>query len=606
MVIYPYFRYTMEPICMVADCTKCTKMTLENALLEDDYARLRNLQASHAEHQTDKSQKPVKEDVTVKAKDGIDDDVDVVTKETRGYIGTVKLRDRKPRGQPTGSQCVANRNLSRNVSTSRGHYGDDCYNDDLTYRTSSMRPNSNILSMRNANKVVSSSSDEEGIICGCMANTSSRQRAHRAESMYEPYIRDVNNANRYVSDSDSDSDNSVASCRCRRTRSLYGMRPRKLDGAEEGLFSDVIDSYLAKSQSLSGGLDPRKNRYSLGDMPWLNEDEMKDGFLRPRAQRNDNSGYWRDNNSAGYNSGRLHGNIIDNSFFQRMRENLHQFDRNNRRNKRNEKECGKEALMEVVQKDSNSGRGKEEILCHQNMQAHSQEGDSNCQFSQNDRNHLHQSCDLIAQKIGESEQKSRSMFEIAESHRERQQCNEDYYSDASDESRLSLSYYVDMEKSVIIQSDITEHYRTDKIQYLESSSVNSLEETTSSTTTMTTANDTLATYKYNANTQKDLNPTKISNKKHLQQYNTRFKTETKTTLLDKTDRSNQNAMKTSTSGEICNKKIIEKEVDENEPKSKVSASVPQPKKSDEPAIIKPRQRLGIIISCTYFTNPHNN
>ena len=581
---------------MVADCTKCTKMTLENALLEDDYARLRNLQASHAEHQTDKSKSAGKEVVTVKVKDGIDDDDDEVTKETRGYIGTVKLRDRKPRGQPTGSQCVANRNLSRNLSTSRGHYGSDSYNDDSTYRTPSIRPNSNILSMRNANKVVSSSSDEEGIICGCMANVPYRQRAHRAQSMYEPYIRDVHNANRYVSDSDSD--NSLASCRCRRTRSLYGMRPRKLDGAEEGLFSDVIDSYLAKSQSLYGGLDPRKNRYSLGDMPWLNEDEMKDGFLRPRAQRNDNSGYWRDNNPAGYNSGRLHGNIIDNSFFQRMRENLHQFDRNNRRNKRNENECGEGALMEVVQKDGNSARTKEEILCHQNTQAHSQEGSSNCQFSQNDRNHLHQSCDLIAQKIGESEQKSRSMFEIAESHRERQQCNEDYFddSDASDESRLSLSYYVDMEKSVIIQSDITEHYRTDKIQYLESSSVNSLEETTSSTTTMTTANDTPATYKYNANTQKDLNPTKISNNKHLQQYNTRFKTETKTTLLDKTDKSNQNAMQTSTSGEMCNEKIIEKEADENESKSKVPANVPQPKKSEEPAIIKPRQRLGNILS----------
>ena len=608
MVIYPYFRYTMEPICMVADCTKCTKMTLENALLEDDYARLRNLQASHAEHQTDKSRKAIKEDdVTEKAKDGIDDDdANDVAKETRGYIGTVKLRDRKPREQPTGSQCVANRNLSRNASTSSGHHGDDSCNDNLMTRASSVRPNSNVLSMRNANKVVSSSSDEEGIICGCMANVSSRQRAHRAQSMYEPYIRDVNNSNRYVSDSDSD--NSVASCRCRRTRSLYGMRPRKLDGAEEGLFSDVIDSYLAKSQSLSGGLDPRKNRYSLGDMPWLNEDEMKDGFLRPRAQRNDNSGYWRDNNSAGYNSGRLHGNIIDNSFFQRMRENLHQFDRNNRRNKRNENERGDGALMEVVQKDSISVRSKEEIQCQQNTQAHSQEGDSNCQFSQNDRNHLHQSCDLIAQKIGESEQKSRSMFEIAESHRERQQCNEDYFddSDASDESRLSLSYFVDMEKSVIIQSDITEHDRTDKIQYLESSSIDSLEETTTTTTTMTTANDTPATYKYNANTQKDLNPTKISNNKHHQQYNARFKTETKTTLLDKMDRSNQNAMETSTSGEICNKKIIEKEVDENEPKPKVPANIPQPKKSDEPTIIKPRQRLGTMFSYTSFTNSHNN
>ena len=167
------------------------------------------------------------------------------------------------------------------------------------------------------------------------------------------------------------------------------------------------------------------------------------------------------------------------------------------------------------------------------------------------------------------------MFKIAESHcMERQQCNEDYFddSDASDESRLSLSYFVDMEKSVIIQSDITEHYRTDKIQYLESSSIDSLEEaTTTTTTSTTTANDTPATYKYNANTQMDLNPTKISNNKHHLQYNARFKTETKTTLLDKTDRSNQNATEISTSGEICNKKIIEKEVDENDPKTQGSS-----------------------------------
>ena len=196
------------------------------------------------------------------------------------------------------------------------------------------------------------------------------------------------------------------------------------------------------------------------------------------------------------------------------------------------------------------------------------------------------------------------MFEISESHerQQQQQCGEDYYdSDASDESRLSLSYYVDMEKSVIIQSDITEHYRTDKIQYLESSSVDSLEEAQSSTTsvnTTTAANDTPTTYKYNANTQKDLDPTKISNNKHHhhQQYNARFKTETKTTLLDKADRSNQNAMSSSTSGDnICNDKIIEEEESENEQRPKAPVNVPQPKKPDEPAVIKPRQRLGMIV-----------
>ena len=404
---------------MVANCDKCTKMTLENTLLEDDYARLRSLQGGHAEHQGEKSRGAIKEDAMSKAKDhhhqhqhhyNQDGDAvaDKIAKETRGYIGSVKLRDRKPRGQLTGSQRMRNGNLSRSVSTGNNGDGEDSYNEDMSYRAA--RQNSNIMSVRNANKVVSSSSDEEGIVCGCMANhvsePSSRQRAQRAQSMYEPYIRDVNNVIKYVSDSDSD--NSVVNCRCRRTRSLYGMRPRKLDGAEEGLFSDVIDSYLAKSQSLCGSFDPRKNRYSLGDMPWLNEDEMKDGFLRPRAQRNDNSGYhWGDNNIPGGGGGGLHGNIIDNSFFQRMRENLHQFDRNNRRNRRNENERAGAIIEVQPSKDHVVQNSECKRAENTNTQrAFSQDDNnsrSNCQFSQNDRNHLHQSCDLIAQKIGESE-----------------------------------------------------------------------------------------------------------------------------------------------------------------------------------------------------------
>ena len=586
----------MEPICMVANCTNCAKLTFEDALLEDDYARLRSLQTSQAEYQSDKPQVE-KRDTIVKAKDDANEVANEESMRERSHIGSVKLRDRKSRGQVTGSQRVANRNLSFDGS-SVGNHGNDSISESLNYQT---RPNANVVYRRNANKVVSSSSDEEGIICGCMANSSSVAR-QRTMSLYEPYIRDIHNANANRNTSDSDSDNSVASCRCRRTRSMYGMRPRKLDGAEEGLFSDVIDSYLAKSQSLSGGFDARINRYSLGDMPWLNEEEMNDGFLRQRAQRNGgNSSYWRDNNSAVYDSGNitgLHGNmVVDNSFFQKMRENLHQFDRNNRRNQKQHNES--ELIMKVKGDDNSSSGGgscrkgwqENEIQCLQNTHTTHAQEDSNCQFSQNDRNHLHQSCDLIAQKIGESEQKSKSMFEITEAHRERQQ-NEDYYdSDASDESRLSLSYFVDMEKSVIIQSDITEHYRTDKIQYLESTNVDSSDEAAST-------NDTPATYKYNANTQKDLDPSKMAdtnNKQHLQlqHCNARFKTETKTTLLDKTDRSNQNALKTSTSGEICNEKIeVEKDLAENEekPKSQESAS-PHKKPKDKP-VAKPRPRLG--------------
>ena len=595
---------------MVANCTNCTKMTLEDTLLEDDYARLCSIQTSQAEHQNDKPWQRENRGSTVRANNDDNKISNEKSNRERGYIGSVKLRDRKSRGQMTVSGRVANRNCMSFDASSVSYYGDDSISENVSYKS---RANSNVLTMRNANKVVSSSSDEEGIICGCMANASQSAR-QRTMSLYEPYVRgDINNANanRNRNVSDSDSDNSIASCRCRRTRSMYGMRPRKLDGAEEGLFSDVIDSYLAHSQSLSGGFDPRKNRYSLGDMPWLNEDEMNDGFLRQRAQRNGggNSSYWKDNNSAVYyntaaagSAGGLHGNmVVDNSFFQKMRENLHQFDRNNRCNQKHQNES--ELIMK--EKRDNNGSGsigvksakENEIQCLQNTQKTNPQEGSNCQFSQNDRNHLHQSCDLIAQKIGESEQKSRSMFEITEAQRERQQ-GEDYYedSDASDGSRLSLSYFVDMEKSVIIQSDITEHYRTDKIQYLESTNaVDSSDEAIDTGS----SSDTLATYKYNANTQKDLDPLKINtnNKQHHQQLehcNARFKTETKTTLLDKTDRSNQNALKTSTSGEICNKRIeVEKDLDENdEEKSKVEDNPPQPKKPEEKPAPKPRPRLG--------------
>ncbi len=170
---------------------------------------------------------------------------------------------------------------------------------------------------------------------------------------------------------------------------------------------------------------------------------------------------------------------------------------------------------------------------------------SDCQLTQHDRNHLHQSCDLIAQRIGESEQRSHSMLEIGE-HDEteaspsllemgdsqtRAETDMSYDSDCS-EDQLSLTYFVDMENSLIIQSDITENYRTDKIQYIEKSP----DEAPSAGSN----GDTLATYKYNANTQSTMQPSQ-SNDNLRPRTPTRFKTETKTTLLDRTEKSNKNA-----------------------------------------------------------------
>ena len=172
----------------------------------------------------------------------------------------------------------------------------------------------------------------------------------------------------------------------------------------------------------------------------------------------------------------------------------------------------------------------------------------------------------------------------------------DVDSDDSDESRLSLSFYVDMEKSVIIQSDISEHYRTDKIQYLERSNSDSVLD---SSEEANTSQDTQATYKYNANTQKDLNHSlgivNTQQQQQSQQYSARFKTETKTIMLEKPDKSGSGTMRTSKSANevMCASGVrteVHPETVEHQQDKPKQSSGTHTKKQEEPP--KPRTRLG--------------
>ncbi len=571
---------------MVENCTHCTQMSLESTHVEQDYSRLRGLQTSQAESQPQQTDRSLVSGPQPQQPSTVQQSVPETIEEgpggAAGHREPVRLRGRTSR---------SDRNQAWGASLSRDQIPQaSSYRGVLSYSGS----NQNVVNVRNADKAVSSSSDEEGVVCGCMANAPHPSK-QRPMSMYEAYVCEESPRNANLADSDSDS--SLVDCKCRRTRSLYGMRNRKLDGAEEGLFSDVIDSYLAKSQSscVNPNSHVNKNRYSLGDMPWMNEEDMKDGFLNKRTQKVDNGRNVRETPPQPGLHGNMAAPVVDNSFFQRMRENLHQFDRNNRRNQRSNANAN--------QVDNGNRNIANEAQSQGKVDLPQDASNSNCPFLPNDRNHLlHQSCDLIAQKIGESEQKSRSLSGIADAEDVPMETvpsnsvnyNLDESDDESDESRLSLSYYVDMEKSVIIQSDISEHYRTDKIQYLESPSSSHPDQSTSFEEASTPV-ETPATYKYNANTQKDLDPQMIANHKQQPSTNARFKTETKTIMLEKSDKSNQNTMKSSTSGEVS-ASAAEGPNNEEEKTEKASSSpqlnVSQTKKEEQQ---KPRQRLGELL-----------
>ena len=364
----------MEPICMVADCTDCTKMTLEEDIarlrslqtrqpdalnsrlptadLEQEDPRLLNRRAKNMESQNvssfspnpgqgfrnscplppDESSHQKRDTTNDRGGTGI-----CQTTDAANFFGSVKMREKnwRTRGESSSGK-LGNEKEFHTSNRGKLNLGD----------------HSSAALLKASGKAVSSSSDEEGIVCGCVENRAYNAPVQRTMSLYEPYhIRDLHNANNgSIPEAErfDNTENSNSNVSCRRTRSMYGMKVPKSNGFQDGLFCDVIDLYLAKSQATCGRqihASLNKNRYSLGDMPWLNEEDMKDGFLNKRPQSRDNNGPLANNTPS------LHGNIIiDNSFIQRMRENLHQFDRNNQRNKnRNEN-----SVLDNVNQDQNA------------------------------------------------------------------------------------------------------------------------------------------------------------------------------------------------------------------------------------------------------------
>ncbi len=403
-------------------------------------------------------------------------------------------------------------------------------------QSSSFKPPSQPCSITPIYRRRERGSSDEDTVCGCQAISSGRVprniRKLRTQSLHDPTVRDFHNANNSMSKPPSINSTTssglsfaasnavgsacsappVASCKCRRAQSMYGIIDNK-HSSHNGA-CDVIDSYLAKSQSMNSGFNCKHGNKNLNEM---------DGSFQGTPSNIYNMTYRSD---------------LDYAYFQHRRQNLHYFDRNQHcQVKENNPQKLDESENEFLQNTRNDKQ--EEIKQIKGI-------NSDCQLTQHDRNHLHQSCDLIAQRIGESEQRSHSMLEIGE-HDEteasssslleftdsqtRAETDMSYDSDCS-EDQLSLTYFVDMENSLIIQSDVTENYRTDKIQYIEKSP----DECPSAGSN----GDTLATYKYNANTQSTIQPSH-SNDNLRPRTPTRFKTETKTTLLDRTEKSNKNA-----------------------------------------------------------------